>query len=595
MMVLYLNSNLLMNITTLTNKSSSARFFVLLTVASLVMTAFPVAFFVTEAAPAASVETIFFDGFESGDFTSWDADESPWAVDPAVGYGSPTSATISNTGGAKEIRKAISTVGFDDVSLKFAYRVNDLTDPSDDVRVEYSTDAGTTWNRGTNYDHDSGDDSPVSWRYSTLLLHSGTPNVDNNPDFQIRFLVDLGTASDKFDLDAVEVSGTPMPASPTLDTVAPDVGTIELATGENFVWTVDANDVDGDLYRLEIDHSYESVLPEFSVYASTGNPYGSPEAEAAFAEMGAVVTYDADDQKWTIDFGLTATEIFIAGEGVTFYAVLKDENEETADFGSMSPTAPENTFVYSLSRAAASAPTLDAVSPTPDAIELATGENFVWTVDANDVDGDLASLEIDHSLGAYSGTPEEDQLPEFTVYADPENVYGSPEAEAAFASFGVTVSYDDELEKWTIDFGDNITDRFVDEEGITFYVVLKDVDGNKFGSMSPTTEDNTFVYGLSRAEASAPVEEVEEPSGRSGGSSSGTRVRDRVEPTPLVLGVSDSQELTAEELSAFLTSISAILAGIQSGSEAGDISDEEVAVLSAQLGKILTVLLGMFR
>ena len=453
MMVLYLNSNLLMNITTLTNKSSSARFFVLLTVASLVMTAFPVAFFVTEAAPAASVETIFFDGFESGDFTSWDADESPWAVDPAVGYGSPTSATISNTGGAKEIRKAISTVGFDDVSLKFAYRVNDLTDPSDDVRVEYSTDAGTTWNRGTNYDHDSGDDSPVSWRYSTLLLHSGTPNVDNNPDFQIRFLVDLGTASDKFDLDAVEVSGTPMPASPTLDTVAPDVGTIELATGEN----------------------------------------------------------------------------------------------------------------------------------------------FVWTVDANDVDGDLASLEIDHSLGAYSGTPEEDQLPEFTVYADPENVYGSPEAEAAFASFGVTVSYDDELEKWTIDFGDNITDRFVDEEGITFYVVLKDVDGNKFGSMSPTTEDNTFVYGLSRAEASAPVEEVEEPSGRSGGSSSGTRVRDRVEPTPLVLGVSDSQELTAEELSAFLTSISAILAGIQSGSEAGDISDEEVTVLSAQLGKILTVLLGMFR
>jgi len=244
---------------------------------------------------------------------------------------------------------------------------------------------------------------------------------------------------------------------------------------------------------------------------------------------------------------------------------------------------------------AASAPTLDAVSPTPDAIELATGENFVWTVDANDVDGDLASLEIDHSLGAYSGTPEEDQLPEFTVYADPENVYGSPEAEAAFASFGVTVSYDEELEKWTIDFGDNITDRFVDEEGITFYVVLKDVDGNKFGSMSPTTEDNTFVYGLSRAEASAPVEEVEEPSGRSGGSSSGTRVRDRVEPTPLVLGVSDSQELTAEELSAFLTSISAILAGIQSGSEAGDISDEEVTVLSAQLGKILTVLLGMFR
>ena len=270
---------------------------------------------------------------------------------------------------------------------------------------------------------------------------------------------------------------------------------------------------------------------------------------------------------------------------------------------------------YATTEASANAPTLDTVTPTTDTIELATGENLVLTVDANDVDGDLRNLEIDHSYY--------ESLPEFSVYPSTDNPYGvanATQAEdfdgidegdslaAAFAQNDITVTYDEGEQEWKIDFGTDITQTFVDGNGVTFYVALKDKAGNSWGSMygsgsngDPDSygdwlgDKNTFKYDLSRAAASAPVEEVEEPSGRSGGSSSGTRVRDRVEPTPLVLGVSDSQELTAEELSAFLTSISAILAGIQSGSEAGDISDEEVTVLSAQLGKILTVLLGMFR
>ena len=81
----------------------------------------------------------------------------------------------------------------------------------------------------------------------------------------------------------------------------------------------------------------------------------------------------------------------------------------------------------------------------------------------------------------------------------------------------------------------------------------------------------------------------------SGGSSSGTLIRDRVEPTPLVLGASDSPQTATQELTGVLTGISAILVSIQSGNEAGDISDEDAEKLIIQLGQIVTVLSGMFR
>ena len=139
-----------------------------------------------------------------------------------------------------------------------------------------------------------------------------------------------------------------------------------------------------------------------------------------------------------------------------------------------------------------------------------------------------------------------------------------------------------------------MTERFVTEGGITFYAVAGDLTDNKSGSMSDTNDDNTFAYTVSRAEV---VEEEEESrsSSSGGGSSSGTRVDDRVTPTPLVLGASDSPQPTAQELPALLTGISAILAGIQSGNEAGDISDEDAEKLIIQLGQIVTVLSGMFR
>ncbi|MGI6359417.1 MAG: hypothetical protein ACOX2K_12270 [Bacillota bacterium] len=99
----------------------------------------------------------------------------------------------------------------------------------------------------------------------------------------------------------------PDTTAPSLDGVTPAEGNVHLSFGESFVLSVDASDE--HLYELEIDHNLEGVLPEFSVYADEENPYGSDDDKAAFEGCGVEVTYDADEQKWTIDFGQTVTEL----------------------------------------------------------------------------------------------------------------------------------------------------------------------------------------------------------------------------------------------------------------------------------------------
>ena len=229
------------------------------------------------------------------------------------------------------------------------------------------------------------------------------------------------------------------------------------------------------------------------------------------------------------------------------------------------------------------------VSPAKNSlIELAPTKNFVLTVDAADVDGELHSLEIDHSMEGNPAT-----TPEFSVYANSENPYGGAIQKTTFENdFGVTVTYvgDENNGTWTIDFGETITDLFT-EDGIEFYLRAKDELGERFsGPFNGTTPENTFAYTVSRA---AVVEEEPRSSG-GGGSSSGTRIRDRVEPTPLVLGVVDSSLPTDEELTGVLTSVSGILVAIQSGNEAGDISDEDAEKLVAQLSEILSILLRLY-
>lgn len=146
---------------------------------------------------------------------------------------------------------------------------------------------------------------------------------------------------------SIIVNAAPDTTAPTLTSVTPAEGNVVLASGEHFILTVDAFDA-GTLAELEIDHNMSSTLPEFSVYASEENPYGTEEDKTQFEAMGVLVTYNAADQKWVIDFGDTATDAFVANSGITFYIVIKDAAGNR--FGSMSPTTPENTVAYTLTR-----------------------------------------------------------------------------------------------------------------------------------------------------------------------------------------------------------------------------------------------------
>jgi hypothetical protein len=132
--------------------------------------------------------------------------------------------------------------------------------------------------------------------------------------------------------------------APELKSVSPEAGEITLAYGETFSLIVAA--WDDNLYELEVGHSLEGILPEFSVYADEGNPYG--DAGADFAEAGVTVVYNAQDQKWTIDFGEEVTRQIVDSGGIIFYLVIKDLSGNV--WGSMSPPTAENTFVYQVTQ-----------------------------------------------------------------------------------------------------------------------------------------------------------------------------------------------------------------------------------------------------
>ena len=287
---------------------------------------------------------------------------------------------------------------------------------------------------------------------------------------------------------------------PTLESVDPAEGPVVLNATDTFVWTVDAEDLGDNLYSLEIDHSMEGTLPEFTVYASETNPYGTPEAQAEFAAIGASVSYDAATDTWTIDFGETVTNMFVSNGGITFYIVIKDDVGN--QWGTMFGTTPENTIIYSITRED-TIPFLESVDPAEGPVVLNATDTFVWTVDAEDLGDNLYELEIDHNMSS--------SLPEFSVYASETDPYGGEEA--TFASAGVTVTYDATTETWVIDFGDTITDAFVANGGITFYIVIKDDVGNQWGTMYGTTPENTFIYSITREDTMPTLESVDPAEG----------------------------------------------------------------------------------
>lgn len=128
--------------------------------------------------------------------------------------------------------------------------------------------------------------------------------------------------------------------------VTPISGPMTIGAGEGLTVTVSP---DGqDFYSLEVDHSLQGILPEFSLYASEANPFGSEQARTQAEGLGFSATYSEDDKTWEMNFGPDIVDTFRQQSEVRFYFVVKDSLGNDV-WGSMNPTTPENTRIYQIS------------------------------------------------------------------------------------------------------------------------------------------------------------------------------------------------------------------------------------------------------
>ncbi len=223
---------------------------------------------------------------------------------------------------------------------------------------EYKTLTGSEWLDGDNYVYYYPLVTDVPDEFTVVIDWDGEGTVYAEETIVIRV-----------------ADGAILEAPPELTSVTPVEGSVVLEYDETFVLTVDGYDAIG-LYELEIDHSMESELQEFSVYASEENPYGTNEDKAAFESYGVDVTYDGAEQKWTIDFGPAVTNTFVEKGGITFYIVIKDTAGN--EFGTMYGTTPENTFAYIVTQAAPVASTYKFNYAVPE--DVIEGESYTVPV-----------------------------------------------------------------------------------------------------------------------------------------------------------------------------------------------------------------------
>lgn len=127
--------------------------------------------------------------------------------------------------------------------------------------------------------------------------------------------------------------------------VLPESGEVTVPVGGSLILEIKPEGQ--DFFVLEVDHSLQGVLPEFSVYASEVNPYGDQEDRDQFGEAGVTVSYSVSEGKWTLDLGQAVTDVLRNQSNVRFNFVVKDANGNNI-WGSMSPTTPENTRNYTI-------------------------------------------------------------------------------------------------------------------------------------------------------------------------------------------------------------------------------------------------------
>jgi|GEM_PF-2179705 len=291
-----------------------------------------------------------------------------------------------NTGGELQYTIEDNTVTFTSGEIKWYPADEDLGRAAGNrvgVQINAPVDFDTSTVKVTigeiTYDWNMIEDGDGYFWWYPLVTQAGqefTATVVWNESSTQEFKVVIG--------EGVTLEPAPDTTDPEFKGISPPEGVVNLAYGETFKLEVTA--FDENLYELEVDHSFEGTLPEFSVYASEGNPYGTDEDREQFESYGVIVTYDADEQKWTIDFGEVVTSQIVDKGGITFYLVIKDQAGNA--WGSMYNVTPENTFAYTVTQAGPQSSTYVFSYEVP--VEVVAGTEVVVPVTfATDVKGDI--------------------------------------------------------------------------------------------------------------------------------------------------------------------------------------------------------------
>ena len=155
-------------------------------------------------------------------------------------------------------------------------------------------------------------------------------------------------------------------------------------------------------------------------------------------------------------------------------------------------------------------PSIPELTVTGPSVEVAgNAEDFTVTFVATH-DKDLEYLEIDHNLGKHGSLPSEvEGLPEFKLYPNAENPWGSEEAAQQAETYGVSAIYGAANTTWEVTFGGKalddiraLTAEYTNKQ-FKIYSLVCDVDDIKSGSMYDGSYEVTVV---TLAEVEEPVE-----------------------------------------------------------------------------------------
>ncbi len=198
------NLQLFMNYFTNMSQVWRAKAVALVVMMSMLISAFPVAFFVAEAAAPV---TVFSNGFEeTPPFAEWTSADNKWqnSSNTAAVRTGARGAWVSGANAANAaLVKEVTTESYENLTLSFWYKRSGL-DAGDFVTAEWFD--GLLWQVVQTIEGQDGNaDDDADWVNSTINLPAG---ADNLATFAFRFRGTMNAGNDRFGLDDVSLTGS---------------------------------------------------------------------------------------------------------------------------------------------------------------------------------------------------------------------------------------------------------------------------------------------------------------------------------------------------------------------------------------------------